>query len=311
MEWCGFGLTRRDIWIVIGLWVVSGALYALLGVHFDTTTFPDYLQFIDPVLLKTRLLESLWYYHANPPFLNLFVGIGVKLFTDAGAALFFSVVFHALGLLLAASVYILSWKLSSSRVTAIIATGLLVFSPSFVLYENWLMYSFPAATLLTLATVALYQYVETRRTSWCVTFFALLAALLLTRSLFHLVWLLAITALLAAVLRERWRQVLLAAAAPVLLVIFWYAKNFFLFGVFTSSTTMGLGLSNITTLTVPAAELLPRVRSGELSPFALVSRYTQTDLLFLPDERGPTGIPVLDQVRKSTGAYNYNARRMA
>ena len=84
-----------------------------------------YMQFIDVQLLENRLLESLWYYHANPPMLNLLAGIGLKLFgTHAGV--FFSVVFHVLGLLAAFAVYALTLRLSTAPAVAVIATAALV-----------------------------------------------------------------------------------------------------------------------------------------------------------------------------------------
>src|SRR5262245_45358680 len=93
--------TRRiDYLIVAGLFAVSRVLYALLGVRFDSSTLPGYMQFIDPPLLRDRLLESLWYYHAHPPLLNLFSGIGLKLFGD-NADVYFSLSFHVLGLAMA------------------------------------------------------------------------------------------------------------------------------------------------------------------------------------------------------------------
>lgn len=301
-------MDRRDVLVVIGLFAVSRALYALLGVQFDASTFPGYMQFIDADLLANRMLESLWYYHANPPLLNLFVGIGHKLF-GADAHWFFSAAFHVLGLLVALCVYALALKLSSARAAACVVTGLLVFSPAFVLYENWLMYTFPAAALLTMSVPLLHKYAQTYQTKWCVTFFAVLAVLLLTRSLFHIAWMVLVTVLLAAVLRERWKQILLAAALPILVVAFWYGKNLYYFGAFSSSTWMGLGLSNITTLVVPQQYLAPLVQDHTLTPYALVSRYEHRDLLFATTAE-PTGIPVLDQVKKSTGDYNFNNSRI-
>src|SRR4030095_11910048 len=85
-------LDRRTVSIVTLLCVASRALYAVLGLQFDATTFPHYMQFIDQELLTPRLLKSIWYCHANPPLLNLFVGIGLKLF-GAGATIFFAVAF--------------------------------------------------------------------------------------------------------------------------------------------------------------------------------------------------------------------------
>lgn len=304
MTFASLTLPRRDLSIVFGLFALSRFFYAWLGVRFDASTFPTYMQFIEPSLLTHRLLESLWYYHAGPPMLNLAVGIALKFFGPQ-AMLVLALLFHVLGLLLAVAVYALTCRLSHSRLAGLITAGLLVFSPAFVLYENWLMYSFPAATLLTLSALALYQYVYTRRTGWCVTFFALLAALLLTRSLFHLAWMVLVVGLLAGTLREHWRQVLRAALVPLLVVVLWYGKNYYLFGMFGSSSWMGLGLSNIATLMVTQDELRPLVEDGRLSRYALVSRYAQIDELFdaaLP----PTGVPVLDQVAKSTGQYNFN-----
>ncbi|MBL8268654.1 hypothetical protein, partial [Steroidobacter sp.] len=176
------GIDRRDLWVVVVLFVSSRLLYAALGLEFDASTLPYYMQFIDVELLRHRLLESLWYYHANPPLLNLLAGVGLKVFGDH-ADLFFSVVFHALGAMLALTVYALTLRLSGAWQAATLTTAVLVFSPSFVLYENWLMYSFPAAALLTISAWVLCRYLQTWQTKWCVGFFAVLAALLLTRSL--------------------------------------------------------------------------------------------------------------------------------
>lgn len=304
-----FGPDRRDLLVVLALFVGSRLLYLWLGLQFDASTLPNYMQFIDVKLLETRLLESLRYYHANPPMLNLLAGIGLKLFgVHAGA--FFSAVFHLLGLLTALIVYALTLRLSGARPAAIIATALLVFSPSFVLYENWLMYSFPAAALLTLSAWVLYRYLDGGQTKWCVAFFAVLAILLLTRSLFHLAWMVLVALLLTVCLWERRRQVLMAAAIPLLVVALWYGKNYYYFGVFSSSTWMGLGLSNIATLVATREELEPLVADGRVSPFAVVSRYAQLDLLFHAQQLPPTGIAVLDEVRKSNGAYNFNSQQL-
>jgi hypothetical protein len=287
------------------LYAVSTALYALLGVHFDGLGAMVGMQFIDPELLKERLFESLWYYHASPPGLNLIAGVGLKLFGQQ-ADWFYSACFHILGLLVAGAVYLLTWKLSASRIAASITTGLLVFSPQFVIYENWLFYSFPSMALLTLATFALYKFAETGRQRWCVGFFALLGVLLMTRSLFHPGWLVFVAAFLAATQWGHRRQILLAASVPLIIVLLWCGKNYYYFGSFGMSTWLGLGLSNITTLMLPTAELQPLVERHELSQWALVSRYDERRLIFLADLAPATGIPVVDYIAKSDGRVNFN-----
>ncbi|MCG8450523.1 MAG: hypothetical protein MI725_13220, partial [Pirellulales bacterium] len=193
-----------------------------------------------------------------------------------------------------------------SRVAAHVLAAVMVLSPAFVLYENWLMYTFPAAAMLGASVFLLMRYVESGSTRWGVVFFATIALLALTRSLFHLAWALVIAGGLALYMRQGAKQVLLCAAVPLLVVAGWYGKNHYLFGTFSSSTWLGLGLSNITTLMVPETELEPLVDEGVLSPYALVSRYEATERLFSGPDREGAHIPVLDNRRKSTGEYNYN-----
>jgi hypothetical protein len=100
--------------------------------------------------------------------------------------------------------------------------------------------------------------------------------------------------------------VMTVAAIPLLLVAGWYGKNAWLFGNFSASSWMGLGMSNISTLLVKKEELQPMVDSGALSRYALISRYEEMASLFHSDNAAPTGIPVLDQVAKSTGQHNFN-----
>ncbi len=295
----------RDVGVMLGLYLASTVLFWLFGVTFDVTPAEHFMQFIDPKLLEERFLESIWYYHATPPLLNVLFGIGLKLFGSHQAA-FFSICFHALGLLTACSVYWLTLQLSASRIAAGIATGLLVFNPDFVMFENWFMYELPALAFLTMAAVALHRYVQTRRTRWCVLLFVLLALLLLTRSVFHLAWMALLVGILAALCRERRGQVLAAAALPLLVVAGWYGKNLYHVGSFSSSSWMGLGFANISTLLLTRPELEAMVQREEISGLALVSRYDQLDVLFSAQQEPPTGIPVLDEAVTSTRMLNYN-----
>src|SRR5690242_17673536 len=98
---------QKDWLAVAALYLASTAFYAFRGVAFDASPFPVYMQFIERDLLEHRLLESLWYYHGNPPLLNLLAGIGVKLAGDH-APLFFNAVFHLVGALTAWCVYALT-----------------------------------------------------------------------------------------------------------------------------------------------------------------------------------------------------------
>jgi hypothetical protein len=294
---------------VLGLFAASTALYAVLGVRFDATTVSA-MQFIDQPLLKERFAESIWYYHATPPMLNIITGAGLKIFGQHAPA-FYSALFHVLGFLAALCVHELTRWLSRSRFAAVITTALLLFSPSFVVAENNFFYDFPAMALITGATLALYQFVLTRRTGWCVALFSMMGALLLTRSVFHLVFMLAVVVFLIALLRPHWRQIVMAAAVPFLIVTIWYGKNYLLVGKFGASSWMGLGLYNITTMLVPPRDLQSLIEKGELSPWAAISRYDNRGYIFRAQLRPPVGAPVIDNITKEHGVANWNYRDIA
>jgi hypothetical protein len=235
----------------------------------------------------------------------LLVGVAYRVFGD-GAPTFLSLLFHGLGFGVALGLFALTMRLTGTRIAAYLVTALVIMSPGFVLYENWLMYTFLEVVLLVASAVALYKALDRNSTAWAVALFSALALLVLTRGFFHLGWLIIVAAYVAWAASNRLR-VLQAAVLPVGVATLWYAKNYLYLGTFAGSTMFGLGLSNIGTLTVTRAELAPLVEAGVVSPLAMVSRYEDQAVLFAA-RSDPTGIPVLDQPRKSTGEFNFNYR---
>ncbi len=293
-----------DITVVILLLISSWGIYRLLGMFFDPTPLNGYFQFIDIILLQTRLVESLIFYHGSPPMLNLFTGVGLKIFGHH-YLLFFSFAYHLMGALLAMSFMLLVRHLTANRILALIATAFLVFSPALVLYQNWLMYTFPTATLITFSVYALLKVTRTSSYVWLHIFFATLGLLVMTRSLFHLGWFALVIAIALWLLPALRSKVIIACIAPLLICTLWYGKNQLLFDNFGSSTWLGLGLSNITTLTVSKDDLQPHVDSGRLSTLALSSRKEKEGTIFTT-ESTPTGIAVLDHPSTSLGVNNFN-----
>jgi hypothetical protein len=296
--------TAVDVGAVALLALVSWAAYFAAGVRFDASPFPGYMQFIDADLLRDRMLESIWYWHAHPPGLNLLVGVAYEIF-GGGAPTFLALLFNGLGVGVALGLFALTLRLTGTRVAAYLSTALVVMSPGFVLYENWLMYTFLEVVLLVASAVALYKTLDRGSTTWSVALFATLAVLVLTRGFFHLGWFVLVVCYVAWASPHRLR-ILKAAAVPLAVATLWYAKNYFYFGAFAGSTLFGLGLSNIGTLTATRAELAPLVDEGIVSPLALVSRYEDLSLLFSESNDPPSGIPVLDRRQKSTGHPNFN-----
>jgi hypothetical protein len=288
--------------------VLTRVAYWAAGVRFDLVPLAGFWQFIEADLLRGDLLRSVWHLHSQPPLFNLFLGVVLKLCQGWEAAAFHGA-YLGFGLVLALSLCALQLRLGVPRILATGLTLVFVASPACILYENWLFYDYPVLTLLTVSALFLHRFVDGGRLRDGVVFFALLAALVLVRGLFHLGWL----ALLAGLLTVLWpagrRRVLLASGAPLLVAFLWYARTFVLFGSFTGSTWLGMNFSDITTLKVPRAERTRMVADGVLSPLALIKSFSPVDVYrpYVPFPE-PAGVPVLDRERKASGAPNLNHR---
>jgi hypothetical protein len=174
----------RAMLTLTSIFVVVQATYYALGVTFNRGTLVGIMHFLDTELLRTHLIESLWYLHIQPPLMNLFAGLILKITPDS--AWLFQAIFLALGLTLYLSTYLLQLRLRVHPKLAAVLSTLFMASPSFILWENFLLYTFPCAALLALAAVLLCHFLE-RRSSWAIAgFFVALMVICGMRSMFHL-----------------------------------------------------------------------------------------------------------------------------
>src|SRR5687767_3757149 len=76
---------RRPRTLLIIVLVTSRVIFYACGVRFDAAWLGDMWQLVDPHLLQTRLGESLYFLHGQPPLFNTFVGVMLKLGGGGGA----------------------------------------------------------------------------------------------------------------------------------------------------------------------------------------------------------------------------------
>jgi hypothetical protein len=215
--------------------------------------------------------------------------------------------FLAAGLVAYASVFLVMRGLGVAPGLAFVLATWLATAPAFVAYENWLFYSLPVAALLALAAVGFHRAVTRGRTRDGFAFLGLLALVCGARSLYHLVYLLAATGLLAVAWRSG-RRALLAGALPLLLVTSVYAKNAILFRHFAASTWTGLSLGHLTTDGLGADEGRRLVAAGTLSPASLVPAFSRPQVYARAYFEPPpaTRVRALYWEQKTTGGTNYN-----
>ena len=166
----------------------------------------------------------------------------------------FAVAFLLVGLGLALALYALLAALGLRPwIAAAIAIAFTI-SPPAIVYENFLFYDYPVTALMVASALALHRLVRRPSLASGTAFFAAVAALVLTRSVFQLPWvvLVIVVAVLAC---PRRRLVLASAVVPIALVLAVYAKNLAEFDTFSTSSWYGMSLASTTMEHVPPEEL--------------------------------------------------------
>ncbi len=294
---------------LLGLFVLSRAAYRVAGIGFDTRSTWRTWIFLDGRFLKSDLVSSIFHLHSQPPLFNLFYGVVLQLPSSLQKPVY-TVTFVALGALLTYSLYALAAGLGVNRNVAFAATLLFIVGPTTVLYENWFHYAYPVAVLLCASGLFLLLFFRTEHKRYAVAFFVTLAVVLLTRSSYHLVFLIAIAALVAWMSPLRARQVLLIAALPILFVALWYAKNLVMFDTFSSSSWLGMNLARTVYLSEGPHKIAELRANGDIKPILGVKPFSgpsKYEPRFVHPDK--TGVPVLDRANRSeNGGVNFNDR---
>lgn len=292
----------------LALFTLSRYFYYQAGVRFYARTVVFFAQLLDPPLLRERLLESLWYLHAQPPVYNLLTGLVLKI-----SARNYGPIFWGIFMLLGLGAYYLTLltlrRLRLAALPALVLATVIYLSPEFVLYENWYFYPYLVNFLLVAAACSILHS-EGRPGVWLALAFAAITLLALTRSVFHPAYLLGLCVLFGFLaFRRSPRRFLAIIILPLMLVLGWSLKNYALFGFFGTSSWGGNSLNKNAVMF--ARELLPEmVKNKQLHPLSTMWQFSRGDIYMKAlGEGGKTGIPALDQVSKTTpspNAVNYN-----
>ena len=298
--------------LLVLTFILSRVFYwSALGVRFDIEPLGYYLQYVDPVLRKTSLTESVYHLHGQPPLFNFFLGLVLKFFPGNEAAAYHGI-YLVCGLVIVVSLFELMTELGVRHAIAAAVIFLFMVSPVTLLYENWLFYTYPVTAILTLSVLLLYRFARYGRSPDAFLLFCTLAVICLTRGIFHIFWIFLIVGTSWMMWKERRRAILVTALIPVASVLLVYIKNFMLFGVLsTGQLYQQTNLSMMTVNRIPQSQRHALIKQNLLSVVSLIPVYgTQLSDYekFLP-ERPESGIAVLDQEVKSTGVSNWHNRR--
>lgn len=208
------------------------------------------------------------------------------------------------------SLYASMIKLKINIWYAFITSALFFCGPVCIQYESINFYSYTVVSLLCVILYYGIVFAEKRTIKRGIIFFSLCAMLVLTRNLFHLVWIVCIIVGMIWLYKSNKKIVLISAVIPFLIASSVYIKNYFEFGSFSSSTWVSIGMAKMTTFSLPDSIRIKMINTGEISKYALLSplmglcRYQQIGLL--PKNILYTGVPVLDETNFDDKSNNFN-----
>ncbi|HZE84854.1 MAG TPA: hypothetical protein VE035_11135 [Puia sp.] len=242
---------RRELYIIIGAFLISRILVAFFGTHFRYEALFTYWQYLDTGTLRYHLLQGLWYDHAQPPFFNLLLGLVLKISGDH-APMAFTVLLMVVSLVNCLLLFILLKRTVPHRYIPLAVTLLYTLSPALMIFESELFYTTFVSMLLLTSAVFLLRLEESAADrqpagQWKYVAGICLSLILvcLTRSMYHLLWLAALSAILLFRVRKSHAFPKLATglSLSLLLVTGWYVKNYIIFGQFSTSSWIGMNLA--------------------------------------------------------------------
>jgi hypothetical protein len=275
--------TNRDHLLILLGFLLSRSILQLTGVRLDYGALYRNWQYLDVQTLKTSLLTGLWYDHTQPPFFNLLLGIVLKTFGNH-ARMVFVMALKAISL---ANTFLLFTILKNllppptpgqpgwtARIPLIVSL-LYLLSPATMLFENELFYTSLISLLFLISARYVLSLSRAPAIGWASAAGVLVPLLFIcmTRSLYHLLWLLIITSALICCFRKKAGVSTLAAGSVLILLLTfgWYVRNYVLFGSFSSSTWMGMNLARNV---FHDASIRDSSDIAAIEPFSTISTYS-------------------------------------
>lgn len=311
-------VARRARWIggLVIAWALSRVGYFAAGVRFDGRMLDGADQIVDRELLRTDYWRTLWYLHSQPPLFNAFVGAVEHLPKAARPAAYWLSSCSATVATGIGAAYLARSARISPKAAWVIAV-LLVVRPDAVLYEQWFFYTNFEAALLVVALAGMRGWASSSdkvaRLRWAIPASGGLTALVLMRSLFHVLFVVFVVGVVTLAGKLTIRQCIQIALLPVVLGTLLYVKNYVYFDSFGPSTWQGENLARITLGRLSSAERDQLITEGVVSVNAAIIPFTPNYAPppgTKPQDLGPeTDAEILNsRIKSSIGTPNFNWR---
>lgn len=185
--------------------------------------------------------------------------------------------------------------------------GLLCVAPEIILYEHKLYYEGLVAWWLVIGFYGLHRHLTTGRAWPAGLAFVAFAAVVLTRSAFHPVWIFGLAALVL-LMRQGWApRVVVAVCLPLALVGAVMAKNQWMFGTSSLSSWGGINLAKMSVGSLAPDARHQLLKLGRLSVLSSVEPFSSpATYVHILGAQARTGQSAVDAVTKTSGFTNFN-----
>ena len=169
--------------VIVLVFTASRLIFISNGGAFVEKPLAFAMQYLDPQLLKSDLIESLFYLHSQPPLFNLFLGIVLKL--SEISSLSYQLFFNTAGAVITLSSYGILIYLGINWIISLFITIVFMLNPTLILYEHLLYYSYFEVLFISLSLFFLMRWCRNKKAGDVLLFWTFLLCLGMIRSVFH------------------------------------------------------------------------------------------------------------------------------
>lgn len=204
--------------LTIAAWCAVRIVQWVSGASYSDAFLDQGWQLVPREVLRHDVLGSVWYLHVQPPAYNLMIGAILRLspFSDARSTQAFILVASVVA---AVGLQRLAVILGFSNRAAVVLATLLLSDPYMIRYELEPTYEIPVLAMIVWALILVHRAASKPSVARYVAASAVLTLIVMTRSLFHPLWIaIVLVALFVTSPRIGWRSIVMACALPMVVV---------------------------------------------------------------------------------------------
>ena len=246
---------------------VAVAVYAQLALGFVVPLgWDNPMAALSTAALRDDPLRNIWWIHTQPPLYNLWGAAMIKLFYPHFLGDIYTAQIVMGGAICALAYGIARHLIRNSAVAFVIVALYTALDPALLLLETLTFYTVITTLIVVAGVFCLSLFADRRHARYLVAFVACFSAAVLTRTLYHLIFLVPVVILAVVLVGAQWRRMLVISCIICLAPVGWHAKNAVQYGFFGATSWAGMNLWHIVQQNYSDAQLQTLANEGYIDP---------------------------------------------